>query len=188
MSPILGARGGLAASAYGFTSAAAAAGDYQSIATATASGTTATLSFTSIPGTFKHLQFRVYGRGTYAAGGLTCYVSINSNGQTGYRHHLYGNGSAVSAYAVSGYGTIGGIPGSTVTASTYGVAILDILDYTNTSKTKTLRYLAGYDGNGSGELMLGSAYSNVTAAITTADFTVDGSWVDKTTIALYGIK
>jgi hypothetical protein len=165
-----------------------AVGDYESIQTVTASGTTATLSFTSIPSTYKHLQFRLLGRGTYAAAGLTCYLSINSNGQTGYRHHLYGNGSAASAYAVTGYGTIGGIPGSTVTANVYGVSVLDILDYTNTNKTKTLRHLTGFDANGSGELMIGSSYSNISAAITSVDFTVDGSWVDKTTIALYGIK
>lgn len=164
------------------------AGAYDSLATVTLSATTANVMFSGIPQTYKHLQFRVLGRGTYAAAGLTAYLNLNGNGNTGYRHHLYGNGSAASAYAVSGYGTIGGIPGSTVTANVFGGAIFDLLDYTNTSKTKTLRYLAGFDANGSGELMLGSSYSNLTAAVTSVDFTVDGSWTSGTTISLYGIN
>ena len=161
---------------------------YESIMTATASGTTATLSFTSIPSTYKHLQFRMIGRGTYGAAGLTAYLDLNSNGQTGYRHHLFGDGSSASAYSTSGYGTIGGIAGSTVTANVFSAGIFDILDYTNTNKTKTLRYTAAFDANGSGQIAYGSSYTNVTAAINRVDFTVDGSWADKTTIALYGIK
>jgi hypothetical protein len=163
-------------------------GAFDALATVTLSSTTANIMFAGIPNTYKHLQFRVMGRGTYAAAGLTAYLNLNGNGNTGYRHHLYGNGSTASAYSVSGYGTIGGIPGSTVTANVFGGAIFDILDYANTSKTKTLRYLAGFDANGSGEIMLGSSYSNVTAAINSVDFTVDGSWTSGTTISLYGVK
>ena len=163
-------------------------GAYDALSTVTLSSTTAAITFAGIPQNYKHLQFRVMGRGTYAASGLTAYLNLNGNGNTGYRHHLYGNGSAASAYAVSGYGTIGGIPGSTVTANVFGGAICDILDYTNTSKTKTLRYLAGFDANGSGEIMLGSSYSNLTTAINSVEFTVDGSWTAGTTITLYGVK
>lgn len=163
-------------------------GAYDALSTVTLSSTTAAITFAGIPQNYKHLQFRVLGRGTYAASGLTAYLNLNGNGQTGYRHHLYGNGSSASAYAVSGYGTIGGIPGSTVTANVFGGGVFDILDYTNTSKTKTLRYLTGFDANGSGEIVFGSSYTNLTSAINSVEFTVDGSWAAGTTITLYGVR
>lgn len=163
-------------------------GAYDSLATVTLSATTANVLFSGIPQGYKHLQARILGRGTFAAAGLSAYLNLNGNGQTGYRHHLYANGSSASGYAATGYGTIGGIPGSTVTANVYGASVMDILDYTNVNKTKTLRYMAAFDANGSGEIAFGSSYTNVTAAITSIDFTVDGSWTSGTTISLYGVK
>jgi len=63
MSPILGARGGLSASAYGFTSAVVGPGDYESIQTVTVGSTSqSSISFTSIPSTYKHLQIRYISR------------------------------------------------------------------------------------------------------------------------------
>ena len=68
MSPILGARGGLAASAYGFTSAVAAIGDYESIAsTIVGAGGAADISFSAIGTDWKHLQIRGISRSTDSA-------------------------------------------------------------------------------------------------------------------------
>ena len=67
MSPILGARGGLSASAYGLFSLQST-NSYESIQTVTVgSGGQSTISFTSIPSTYKHLQIRMLARATGAS-------------------------------------------------------------------------------------------------------------------------
>ena len=60
MSPILASRGGVSARAYGmFGGLAAPLGDYQAIMTATVdSGGASSITFSSIPSTFKQLQIR----------------------------------------------------------------------------------------------------------------------------------
>jgi len=74
--------------------------------------------------------------------------------------------------------------------TTYGVMILDIIDYTSTSKYKTLRMVSGGDVNGTGGVVsLDSALWLSTSAITSltikADYT---AFASGTTFALYGIK
>lgn len=169
------------------SSGAVAGGSYESIATLTvASGTTqAALEFTSIPSTYKHLQLRFYGSATSNTSGT---IQINGNTTTGdyWTHTLGGNGS--SAYA-SAYNNIYA-PYYTSTGSNYGVYVLDILDYTSTSKLKTLRLLGGYDANGSGNVFLQSVNFNSTSAVSSIKLLIDGStnWNTGTHAALYGIK
>lgn len=68
-------------------------------------------------------------------------------------------------------------------------AIVDILEYANTSINKTIRTLGGVDNNGSGGIFFNSNLYETTAAIssialsfTTYNFTPDSR------ISLYGIK
>jgi len=200
MSPILGARGGLSASAYGFTSAVAAAvGDFESIATVTVgSGGSASVSFTSIPGTYKHLQIRGLGRNsraTYAnSGGV-----YQFNGDTGSNyswHSVQGDGSSATGRS---FGATTGISTNSEAATgapsnTFGAIIFDILDYANTNKYKTARALSGVDVNGTvagygGVVELVSGNWRSTSAITSITITADSpNYVQYTTFALYGIK
>jgi hypothetical protein len=131
-------------------------------------------SFTSIPQTFTHLQLRFIGQvyvasGTGAAG---LYIGANSDSNMKGAHYLYGNGSSaistydsISSIAVSNYGF----------ANTPSIAIIDILDYTNTNKNKTLKSLYGYDANGSGWVGLNSTLYLSTNAITSLSFTGGGA-------------
>jgi hypothetical protein len=75
-------------------------------------------------------------------------------------------------------------------ASIFGVLVLDILDYANTSKTKTTRTLMGYDKNGAGKVTLTSGLWNNTSAISSISIVPkDGSsWAEYSSFALYGIK
>ena len=173
--------------------AAAAVGDYESIQTTTLSGTQATISFTSIPSTYKHLQLRIMGRST-RTGNNSNAITFTFNGSSsgyGYTHRLYGNGSTASADAPNGstYSFGPSMATDNTTAGTMGVAVMDILDYANTNKYKTTRFLGGFDANGSGEIYLTSGLWQNTAAIDRVDLSVDSfSWAAKTTIALYGVK
>jgi hypothetical protein len=194
MSPILGARGGLSVKAYGFTSAAASLTAYESIATSTVgSGGVASVTFSSISGSYTHLQLRCLARGTYnlnASSSLN--VQLNGNSTIGnYSTHLIdGNGSSASAYGASADYPQGATSNATAGASIFGVAIIDILDYTNTNKYKTVKILSGNDNNGSGTVRFssGSFFAN-TNAITSITLTSGGGNIAEfSTFALYGIK
>jgi hypothetical protein len=77
--------------------------------------------------------------------------------------------------------------GTSAAASIFGAGIVDILDYANTNKYKTLRALAGVDFNGSGRVGLTSGLWQSTSAINA--ITLEGSsFVQYSSFALYGIK
>jgi hypothetical protein len=71
----------------------------------------------------------------------------------------------------------------------FGVMVMDILDYADTSKNKTVRYLGGHDQNGAGILRLGSGSWRNTSAINSIVFSVSSqNWATNTTFSLYGVK
>ncbi len=70
----------------------------------------------------------------------------------------------------------------------FSAGVLDLLDYTNTNKTKVIRLLNGTDLNGSGRIIFGSGLVNSTSAITSITFTNATNWNQYTQFALYGIK
>jgi hypothetical protein len=77
------------------------------------------------------------------------------------------------------------------TANVFGAAVLDILDYADTSKNTTFRHLGGFDNNGNGEIWITSGLWANTAAVSSIQIGPDGQNNDLsvyTTLALYGIK
>jgi hypothetical protein len=72
----------------------------------------------------------------------------------------------------------------------YGPVICDILDYSSTSKNKTLRALSGWDNNGSGLIVINSAFNGSTAAINSISMNSDSGtdFMQYSSFALYGIK
>ena len=165
---------------------------YESIATVTVgSGGSSTITFSSIPSTYQHLQIRGIGRSD-RSGQPSDQIRYRLNGDTGSNytyHELLGNGSSASAYGQgSGVGIAGTITGPTATASVFGTAVIDILDYADTNKYKTLRFLSGYDNNGSGQILLGSSLWMNTAAVNSITLAAIASYVQYSSFALYGIK
>jgi hypothetical protein len=161
--------------------------DFESIATVTVgSGGSSSISFTSIVGTYSHLQIRgLMG----CSGGAGSSVNVSFNGNTTstdyYFHRLQGTGSA----AASGSGNIRRLLDNGGSSTYFQGAVIDILDYSNTNKFKTSRALAGYDANGSGTISLTSNLWKFTNAITQIDLSPDsGTFVQYSSFALYGIK
>ena len=173
--------------------AAGAGGSYESIATVTVgSGGSATIDFTSIPSTYTHLQVRCIARGTSANNQINMPFRLNNDTASNYRTHiLYSDGSAAASFD---FGSISGVylnymPAANLASSIFGVAVIDILDYTNTNKTKVFRYLQGMDANGSGNANFYSGLWNSTAAINRITFTIaSGNFAQYSHFALYGIK
>jgi hypothetical protein len=199
MSPILGARGGLSASAYGFTSAAAAVGDYESIQTYTVgAGGSATIDFTSISSAYKHLQLRLMMRSTTAAVDTDdLWLRFNSDTGSNYsRHILQGDGSTASAGANTSQTRIpfgNAIPRASSAANVFGVAVIDILDYTSSNKNKTVRGLYGSNENStSTNFRVGfnsGLWYATPAAITSITLQPEAnSFAQYSSFALYGVK
>ena len=185
--------------------AGANANSYESIATVTVgSGGSSSITFSSIPGTYTHLQLRGIGRSDRSAS--ADYIKMQFNSDTSsiyYDHVLIGDGSSASAstsQAYYGSSTVAQVripvvPGSTTTnASTFGASVTDILEYTNTNKYKVVRALGGYDDNGSGNINFFSGLWRSTSAITSITLTPNNggsgstTFPQYTTFALYGIK
>ena len=166
---------------------------FESIATITVgSGGAANVEFTSIPGTYTHLQLRAICRTERTIVGDTIYVTINSDTtKANYaRHILYVDGSSATAVGTTSNSDIGTTPGSSANANVFSANVIDILDYANTNKYKTIRYLAGYDNNGSGQVRIGSTLWQSTSAITSIKIDNDsGNDINQYShFALYGIK
>jgi hypothetical protein len=162
---------------------------FVSIATVAVTSNTATITFSSIPQTYTHLQIRGIAR-TNRASAIDSY-QINLNGNTNtIAHELRGLGSN-PVLASSGNVANGIVPGANATANVFGAFITDILDYSNANKNKTVRSLVGFDNNGSsGEIDLTSSFRDSTAAITsiTINLGTSNSYVANSHFALYGIR
>lgn len=193
MSPILG----IIASG-----ANVASTNFESIATLAGTGSSGTISFTSIPSTFQHLQLRYIGKSTQGGSATEYNYTIRFNNDTGsnYAYHaLRGQGSAAGASGTASgtsisttYATISN--SATARANMHGVGILDIHDYTSTSKNKTLKGFIGASTNASSSgvdnvNLFSGLWFATPAAINRIDLILGtGSWTTTSSFALYGIK
>ena len=168
--------------------------DYDSLATVTVPvGGQSTVTFSSIPSTYKHLQVRAISRTTFAGPATGVNARLNSDTGSNYAsHQLYSTGAFVDKYALSSQSSmsIATSIGSTGLASAFGVFVLDIFDYANTNKNTTVRSLLGKDLNGSGEASLYSGvWMNSSAVTTLTILPSDASnFAEYSSFALYGIK
>jgi len=165
------------------------------IATNLLSSGVADFTFTNIPQGYKHLQIRFIAR-TARASFQDDNMAMQLNGDTGTNyayHQLSGEGSAASASAVTTNADmrVGRLTAATANAANFGVGVIDILDYSNVNKFKTLRTLSGNEFNGSGTITLFSGLWQNTAGITSIRlFSQTGSnnLQANSRFSLYGIR
>jgi hypothetical protein len=176
---------------------------FESIATTTVgSGGSSYVEFTSIANTWTHLQIRGLvqtDRGTYGIDSIQ--IQLNSDTGSNYATHwLFGDGGSASVSAITsntylrpGDGQIGTSTGNS--SLVFGGAVIDILDYKNTNKYKTVRALQGVDLNGTvagigGRIGIGSGVWMSTNAITSIKLypQAGSNWNQYSSFALYGIK
>lgn len=180
-----------------------AQGAFESIATATGTGSSNTITFSSIPSGYQHLQVRFICKNTDTAtdASTPVLIRINTDNSANYTwHRLSGNGATASAGGSSAVNTSMttdrtiALSSATALANMMGVGIIDIHDYASTTRHKTARIFAGMDTNRTtaptGTVVLASGlYVNGTAAVTSLSFvTGTGNWTTTTQFALYGIK
>jgi hypothetical protein len=163
---------------------------YESIATVIlSSGSSSSITFSSIPSTYAHLQLRGISRSTGAASNSV----IRFNGDTGNNyvsHWLVGNGStATSSSSTSRASMYIDIVGANASGDSWSADVIDILDYANTSKNTTIRSLAGQDFNSTGTTWLTSGLWMNTSAVNSITITCDSvNLAQYSQFALYGIK
>lgn len=179
-----------------FAASGTLAGAFESIATLGGTGSSDSITFSSIPAGYTHLQIRGIATVNYNSvdfGGVG--IRFNGDSATNYsRHQLVSFRSAGVDYAQSGgiantaY-TNAGIAYLKISQSIVGASIIDILDYNNTNKYKTVRGLSGAEWNTAGGLMLGSGVWRSTAAVTSVTvFGQNGNFGTESRFTLYGIK
>ena len=169
----------------------ASTNSYESIATVTGTGSSGTISFTSIPSNYKHLQLRFMASCSGTGGIENPWLRFNNDSTTLYSaHRLYGSGAAASADAFTTVAQIrAGFVNDSSNVDIMGVAVIDVLEYANTNINKTVRILSGTDRNGDGFVTLSSGNWRSTSAINRIDLIVNGlNWTTDSTFALYGIK
>lgn len=168
--------------------------NFDSIATVTVgSGGASDVQFNNIPQGYTHLQIRGIARCNVS--GTNQQLQGRFNGDSGSNYAslvLQGNGTSANNLSYSNINVFvcGQIVGSTGLADTFGAAIIDILDYRNTNKNKTVRSFSGHDQFGSGFSYLPSALWMSTSAITSISLfpTTGNSFLQHSSFALYGIK
>lgn len=167
---------------------------YESIETITIpSGGSSSVTFSTIPSTYKHLQIRALFQCNTSGEQLMLRFNGDSSSANYTLHQFGGDGSAAFS---TGFAT-GSMTGArtavrtqATSGSSFGGGVVDILDYTNTNKYKTVRSLGGADNNGSGEILFRSALWLNTTSITSINCVVSngGTMSQYTHLALYGIK
>jgi hypothetical protein len=174
---------------------------YESIETVTVgSGGTASITFSSIAADWKHLQIRLLAQSNRATYGTdSIFGTFNSDTGSNYAYHVLrgdgANASATNGTSQSRFYVYSPSATSTASAYTFGAGVIDILDYANTNKYKTIRCLAGADLNGTvggygGAAALTSSLWQSTSAVTSINLAPESGtlWNQYSSFALYGIK
>lgn len=165
------------------------AGSYDLLETEILASSASSVTFSSIPQDYKHLQIRMTTRNDPYSN-LLLRLNADSGGNYAY-HDLSGNGSSVTSSAGAGGQTSIVLTTTATTNQTTNVfsgVVCDILDYANTSKNTTVRTLGGVADSGYNHIQLRSGVWINTAAVTSLSVGHNGNLVSGSRISLYGIK
>jgi hypothetical protein len=162
-------------------------------------GGSSSVILSGIPSDYAHLQVRVFAQTNRTVYGRdSLHLRANSDSGSSYSYHyLIGDGATTGSGGSTSQDKIRTPEIGTTTAGSniFGAFIVDILDYSSTSKNKTVRMIGGGDHNGTVaglgaqiEVSSGAWYS--TSAITSLTFTpaIGSSITQYSSFALYGIK
>jgi hypothetical protein len=181
---------------FGVLSAAGAGGlvaasDYELISTAFGNGSSATIDFSSIPQTYKHLQLRWTARntGNPSAGFQSIYLRFNDQASSIYAsHYLRGVVTSRSSAAYTSATEINlrdSMALSNDSAGAVHAGVLDILDYVSTTKNTTIKAIYGKESL----VNLYSGFMNNQAAVTKISLIAAlGAYSTISRFSLYGIK
>lgn len=188
MSPVLGALG-VGARAYGLTGATEVLPAFELISTSLPTSSPSSVTFSSIPQTYKHLRLHISGRSNYANPTDSFYVTLTPH-LLEKVHALKGLGSTpTSSYSTSG--DVGIMSGGSAGGGQFGGAIIDILNYTSTTNYPTIQCFSGWFSSTSSKgVQLSSAFDNYLQGATTSIVFgfLNGTIANGTRLSLYGVR
>jgi hypothetical protein len=167
---------------------------YELINTQVLSSAAASVTFSSLPTVYSHLQIRYSARGDAGVSNTTFLVRFNGDTATNYSQHwFYGNNAAVTYGTGSAQTGIGLITyaANSATASHFTGGVVTIPNYQSTTNNKTLQVSTVTQSTG-GPIMVagqggGAWYS--TAAVTSLTLVSGtGNFNTNSRFSLYGIK
>ena len=163
----------------------------EAIATTYLEADASSVTFSSIPATYEHLQLRISARQSTALVGSYIKAQFNSDTGSNYTYHYMGAGGS-SSFA-------GGATSQTANvwfrlsagnnaATAYGAIIVDILDYANTNKNTTCQVI-GANSAQTDQLYFNSTLWDDTSAVSTILLApAANNFVRGSVFSLYGLK
>jgi hypothetical protein len=172
---------------------APAGGSFESIQTITTSSAVNSVTFSSIPQTFKHLQVRIVSRQSTATTDVPIAMRINGATSSYTDHFIIADGTNIFLGGGNATNRIYSVFETTGNGTTWGGGIVDLHDYSSTTKNKTVRGFGGFDLNGSGRVEITSGAQFTTTEVTSISFAqnqfgVSNQFAIGSVFSLYGIK
>ena len=161
-------------------------GAYDALATVTVGASAvSSVTFAGIPSGYKHLQIRGVVL-TSGATNPTWQINGDTTGANYKGHHLWGTGTTANANDQSGTVYWNYNP----SASYPSTFIMDWLDYSSTTKNKTMRTLAGSNTNGGTEeiALWSGLYMNLNPITSIALNGNGANFTQDSSFALYGVR
>lgn len=164
---------------------------FELIQTVNGTGSSGIIDFTSIPATYKHLQIRYTAKNTSTSADLN--ITFNNVTTASYaRKHMVGNSVSMAAaqtVSASNISLLDAVaPSTTANVTTNGV--IEILDYAESTKNKTLRAMYGLiQAYSTSRIYLASGFLESTTAVSRITLTASGNnFSTVSRFSLYGIK
>lgn len=141
---------------------------------------------------YKHLQIRLVGRSTRVNTQDAYALTFNGDTGTNYTTHtLRGDGSAVASFARTSdpFILLNKTTAASSPANEFSGSVIDILDFSNSSKNTTIRAFLGATSSGQFVALHSGAYYN-TDAVTSInlDLQIGPNYLTGSRFSLYGIK
>lgn len=180
-------RSGVKSSKFWDQSTTVIATSYISLGSVKLSSNATSVTFSSIPSTYKHLQVRIFARKD--TGGNDAYA-LHLNGDTtnaNYAYHLFGGDGTSFTQTVLDRPDSG-----SVRDNAWNSTVITIPDYASTSKVKSWQTVSGTMSQTDGSCFYGGTVWDNTAAINSLRFSIINSgsyqFLTGSVFALYGIK
>lgn len=160
----------------------------EAIATTYLEADAASVTFSSVPATYEHLQIRGTLRG---ASNGTLAIQLNSDTGSNYsRHQMYGAGSSLGTNVNAGiaFMNIAYVSWTDESTTAYSTHTIDLLDYANTNKNTSVCSFWGFTYD---QVSFNSQLWDDTSAVSTIKLYEAGAganFVRGSEFTLYGIK
>jgi hypothetical protein len=133
--------------------------------------------------TYRHLQLRV----VYTDSSSASNLRFNGDSGSNYSiHQLFADGSSTGSGGASSQTSLF-LPITTNSSTQFGAYTTDILDFSSTTKNKTVKSFGGFATSGGYVLMRTGAYLSTTA-VTSISIIGVGGLLTGSRFSLYGIK